>query len=102
MYFAVRALNSISGGVHKFRIISLTFITFAPSFTALAALALAAFFSGHGVHVVADEGDRAGRASGSRQSLQNASPNCKKQPTDLEFAPHQQITAGSVTFAQFF
>lgn len=52
---------------------TLTFITFAPSFTALAAFALAAFFAGHGVHVVAGEGDRARRAGGTGQSLENAS-----------------------------
>jgi hypothetical protein len=83
--------------MYKFRIISaikrtLTFITFAPSFTTLAALALAAFFAGHGVHVVAGKGDRARRAGWADQSLKNASQKLQKeQLTDLEFSfsPHQ-------------
>jgi hypothetical protein len=73
---------------------TLTFITFAPSFTTLAALALAAFFAGHGVHVVAGKGDRARRAGWADQSLKNASQKLQKeQLTDLEFSPHQQIRA---------
>lgn len=77
--FALSIPSASINSVNNFRDKSaLTFITFAPSFSTLAALSLAAFFTRHGVYVVADKADRARRAGGTNQSLENASQKLQK------------------------